>query len=75
MYQNMLWLGLEHMEEKIISDKQQLHLNEVILQYGRRLSKRHGYYVQMMNIGDYMQTVLREISPDAENGWNLLPFK
>ena len=67
--------GLELVEERVISNKQQTHLNEVILKYGRRLSKRHGYYVQLMNVGDYMQTVLREICPDAENGWSLFTHR
>lgn len=62
--------GLEALEEKVLEGKEE-HLNETILKNRRKLSQRHGYYVQLMNVGDYMQSVLREISPDAENGWNI----
>lgn len=66
--------GLERMEEKVLDGKEE-HLNEAILQNRRKLSQRHGYYVQLMDIGDYMQSVLREISPDAENGWSLFTHR
>lgn len=66
--------GLERMEEKVLDGKEE-HLNEAILQNRRKLSQRHGYYVQLMNIGDDMQSALREISPDAENGWSLFTHR
>ena len=66
--------GLERMEEKVLDGKEE-HLNEAILQNRRKLSQRHGYYVQLMNIGDYMQSILREQAPDAENGWSLFTHR
>ena len=67
--------GLEKMEERILREKQQDDLNEVVLQYGRKISKWHAHYVQMMNIGDYMQSILREVAPAAESGWNLFTHR
>lgn len=66
--------GLERMEEKVL-DRKEEHLNEAIMQNRRRLSQRHGYYVQLMNLGDYMQSILREQAPDAENGWSLFTHR
>lgn len=66
--------GLERMEEKVL-DRKEEHLNEAIMQNRRKLSQRHGYYVQLMNIGDYMQSILREQAPDAENGWSLFTHR
>lgn len=66
--------SLECMEEKVLEGKEE-HLNETILKNRRKLSQRHGYYVELMNVGDYMQSVLREISPDAANGWNLFAHR
>lgn len=66
--------GLERMEEKVLDGKEE-HLNEAILQNRRKLSQRHGYYVQLMNIGDYMQSVLRETALDAESGWSLFTHR
>lgn len=66
--------GLERMEEKVL-DRKETHLNEAIMQNRRKLSQRHGYYVQLMNIGDYMQSILREQAPDAESGWSLFTHR
>lgn len=66
--------GMERMEEKVLGRKAD-HLNEAILQNRRKLSLRHGYYVQLMNIGDYMQSILREQDADAESGWSLFTHR
>lgn len=62
--------GLDRMEENVTGHRKE-HFNEVIMKNRRKLSQRHGYYMQLMNIGDYMQSILREQKPDVTGGWDL----